>query len=176
MPGELNRCKKKISSLAGNGGGEEQYAMPYTIREADINDYQDICLLNGELGYEYPPEKTRQRLERILPDETAKIYVAEADSRVVGYIHTVGYECAYVDSMKDILALVVTKTCRGQGIGRALLATAEDWAKRTAASGVRLVSGIDRAGAHRFYEACGYVNRKTQKNFEKKLNNCTLKP
>ena len=143
--------------------------MSYTIRAAAIGDWQDICRLNAVLGYDYPPDKTRQRLELVLPDKTAKIYVAEADGQAVGYIHAVNYECTYVDSMKDILALTVAERYRGLGIGRALLSAAETWARQTGAAGIRLVSGMDRVGAHRFYEACGYIDRKDQKNFVKRL-------
>ena len=144
--------------------------MALAVREATLNDWENISRLNAELGCEYPPEKTRCRLERILPDKTMKLFVAEENGRVAGYIHAANYECAYMDSMKDILALVVVESCRGQGVGRALLTAAEDWAKSTGALGVRLVSGIDREDAHLFYEACGYVNRKNQKNFVKKFD------
>ncbi|MDU7240267.1 MAG: hypothetical protein E6292_01645 [Clostridium sp.] len=34
-------------------------------------------------------------------------------------------------------------------------------------SGIRLVSGIERENAHRFYERNGYIYRKEQKNFIK---------
>jgi len=139
--------------------------MAFTIREAALDDWEGIYRLNVELGYDY--SNTHRRLERILPDETAKIYVAEADGLLAGYIHTADYECLYMDSLKDILALVVLEQCRGLGLGRALLTAAEEWARQTGAAGVRLVSGMNRIGAHRFYEACGYVNRKDQKNFVK---------
>ena len=143
--------------------------MIFAVREAALDDWQGIHQLNAELGYDYPPDKTRRRLECILPNETAIIYVAEMNGQLAGYIHAVEYECTYLDSMKDILALVVAKQYRGQGIGRALLTAAEDWAKCTGAAGIRLVSGMDRTGAHKFYEACGYVCRKAQKNFVKRF-------
>jgi Predicted acetyltransferase len=59
------------------------------------------------------------------------------------------------------------ESTRRQGVGAKLLHAVEEWAKSTGAAGVRLVSGYSRTGAHRFYEALGYSNRKDQKNFVK---------
>ena len=141
--------------------------MNFTIRDADLGDAEGIRALNVQLGYDYPAEKTERHLDKALSLPYVKICVAEADGKIVGYIHAADYECTYADTMKDILALVVDESCRGAGVGRALLAAAEAWARDTGAAGIHLVSGWNRTGAHRFYEKCGYVNRKDQKNFMK---------
>lgn len=145
--------------------------MKITIRTAVVGDYEGIYLLNAHgLGYDYSIEKTRQRLVQILQKENNRIFVAEIENKIVGYIHSADYDCTYVDSLKDILALAVDKSYRGKGIGNTLLLAAEEWAKETGSLGVRLVSGIDREEAHKFYKACGYVNRKNQMNFIKWFN------
>lgn len=142
--------------------------MEVTIRTVKIEDYTFIYQLNKcGLGYDYHENKTKQRLIRVLKDENTRIFVAEIWQQIVGYIHATDYDCTYVDSLKDILALSVDENFRGKGIGRMLLSAVENWAKETDATGVRLVSGIDREAAHTFYEACGYINRKNQKNFIK---------
>lgn len=69
--------------------------------------------------------------------------------------------------MKNILELAVAGRCRRQGLGRALLEAAEQWAKADGAAGVRLVSGEGRAGAHAFYRSCGYSDGRRQLNFKK---------
>jgi GNAT superfamily N-acetyltransferase len=94
--------------------------------------------------------------------------VAEAGGKAVGYIHAADYDCTYQPPMKNILTLVVDSALRGRGIGRRLLAAAEEWAKDDGALGVRLVSGFDRVNAHAFYLACGYFMRKEEKNFIKR--------
>ncbi len=140
------------------------------IRPASDQDAQAIYMLNRDgLGYDYPLEDTRRRLKLVLAKAGNRIFVAQLEGRVVGYIHAADYECSYVGSLKDILALAVDEKERGHGIGRALLKAAEDWARESGATGVRLNSGMERENAHRFYEACGYINRKNQKNFIKRF-------
>jgi len=135
---------------------------------ARIQDAERICELNrGSLGYDFPEDKTTQRLEVILSLESDRIYVAEYDGIVVGYIHGSRYECTYSESFKNILALAVDEKYRGKSIGRDLLTEIEEWAKEDNCTGVRLVSGMNRVNAHKFYLHCGYMDRKDQKNFYK---------
>jgi predicted N-acetyltransferase YhbS len=139
-----------------------------SIREAAISDAHAICLLNREaLGYDFPEEKTSAQLRRILHSKAACVFVAEKDCRVVGYIHAADYECCYSENMVNVMALAVDGSARRTGIGKMLLTAAEDWAREKGAAGIRLSSGIDRTGAHKFYESCGYSFRKDSKNFFK---------
>lgn len=138
------------------------------LREARLEDYINICDLNKYgLGYEYPLEKTRERLEYILSRPSDRIFIAENNNEVVGYIHGSDYECTYSDPLKNIMAIVVRDDCRGKGVGRMLIRSVENWAKSDNCIGVRLVSGYDREKAHEFYLHCGYCHRKNQKNFVK---------
>jgi len=99
-----------------------------------------------------------------------KIMIAECNGVIVGYIHAEDYEVTYSDSLKNILAIVVDDRFRGNGIGQALLSAVETWAKETGSVGIRLNSSMARIEAHKFYEACGYVNRKDHKNYVKIFN------
>lgn len=138
------------------------------IRECLASDYKDIYQLNkNAFGYDYDIEKTKIRLCEIISRTTDRIYVACIDSKIVGYIHGSDYECTYSDSLKNIMAIAVDEDYRGNGIGRALLNTIENWVKESNCCGVRLVSGFNREEAHKFYLRCGYINRKDQKNFIK---------
>lgn len=144
--------------------------MDIVIRSASELDAPAVCALNEyALGYQFELAATRQRLELILQRPTDRIFIAEADGRVAGYAHAADYECTYAKSLKNILAIAVDESFRGYGVGRALLTAVEDWARESGASGVRLVSGFNREGAHKFYLACGYRVRKDQKNFIKML-------
>lgn len=146
--------------------------LDYQIRPAAVKDAAAICCLNRDcLGYDYPAERTAQRLEQILRSTACRIFVAEQRStgRVAGYIHLCDYECTYTDKLKNILAIAVAPADQGHELGRRLLASAEQWARDTGAVGVRLVSGQNRTSAHQFYLACGYSLHKTQKNFNKLL-------
>ena len=51
--------------------------------------------------------------------------------------------------------LAVDPERRSEGIGKALLDAAKEWARERGASHLELDSGVDRADAHRFYEREG---------------------
>ena len=137
------------------------------IRECELKDYQEIAILNKvELGYNYPPEVTKLRLEKLLEDKGHKILVAIVDAKVVGYVHACNHDLLYAPHLKNIMGIAVATEYRKNGIGKKLLTEVEIWA-REAGSGVRLVSGAERSGAHKFYMACGYVYNKDQKKFIK---------
>ncbi len=142
--------------------------MTFHIREAEEADTEGICILNqNELGYSYPPEKTKEKLTALLKSKKDKIFVAEAEGRIAGYIHACDYDTLYMPHLKNIMGIAVSGEYRRQGIGRTLLTAVERWAAETGAAGVRLVSGASRTEAHEFYRRGGYLSHKSQKNFNK---------
>lgn len=142
--------------------------MNITIREACPTDAEVLCRLNrDELGYDYPLNKTAEKLEVLLKSPHCRIYVAEYAGDVVGYVHAADYDVLYAPHVKNILGIAISSNFRMNGIGKLLLSAVEQWAKETGAAGVRLVSGALRTGAHKFYLACGYSESKDQKNFKK---------
>lgn len=111
------------------------------IRECLISDAETIYYLNkNELGYDYPLDKTKGKLELLLNDFRNKIFVAVVDNKVVGYIHAVDYDVIYAPHMKNIMGIAVMSEYRQRGIGKALLVEVEKWAVKDEAAGVRLVS------------------------------------
>jgi GNAT superfamily N-acetyltransferase len=65
--------------------------------------------------------------------------------------------------------LVVGPPARRRGVGRALMAAAEGWARSRGAESIRLRSGAIRGDAHAFYRALGYQEGKAALGFEKAL-------
>lgn len=140
----------------------------FEIRTCSLEDADAIQALNQqEMGYAYPKECTKQKLQTLLNSPKDKIFVAVANGTVVGYVHANDYELLYAPSMKNIMGIAVASEYQRSGIGRALLEEAEAWARDCGASGVRLVSGGTRTDAHAFYRACGYDGGKQQLNFKK---------
>ena len=70
----------------------------------------------------------------------------------------------------EIGGIVVDSDYRRKGIGKLLIAAAEEWALANALDSVRLRSNIVRPEAHEFYPAIGYIHTKTQKTYQKFLN------
>lgn len=144
--------------------------MNLQIRLCGIDDAEAVCELNAkEMGYDYPLDKTAEKLKQLLKSNRDKIFVAVVDNIVVGYVHADDYDVIYAPHMKNIMGIAVSSSFKKKGIGRALLSAVEDWAKNDGADGVRLVSGAARTGAHEFYRRCGYGGEKQQINFKKML-------
>ena len=137
------------------------------IREIRVTDYNDIYLLNQELGHLYEIEIVKERIQFIIENTKDIIIIAKQNNEVIGYIHGSPYELLYSDSLINILGFVVKEKFRNNGVGNVLMEKLEYWAKGNGYSGIRLVSGFDRLNAHRFYERHGYFYRKDQKNFIK---------
>lgn len=87
----------------------------------------------------------------------APVWVAVAGEDVVGFVtggtreHWSGESDAYVGE------LVVAQEWSGQGVGRALMQAAEDWARAAGHDRVTLETGAANPGARAFYAALGYV-------------------
>jgi GNAT superfamily N-acetyltransferase len=65
--------------------------------------------------------------------------------------------------------LIVDQQIRSRGIGKALLHTAEQWARSHGCNDISVRSNVTRDRAHRFYTRNGYEHTKTQKSFHKRL-------
>lgn len=139
------------------------------IREAKVNDYLGICkVATDDLGYKCEPELVKYRLENI-DTNREKVYVAETEEKIVGFIHAEIYNTLYYKSMVNLQGLAVDSEFRHKGYGRALLGEVETWAKRNGIDLIRVNSGFSRKEAHAFYRNLGYDNEKEQIRFLKQL-------
>ena len=83
------------------------------IRDAAPSDVAAIARLNTiAMGYDYPEDRTAEKLAVILADSRAKILVAELAGRVAGYLHLEDYEVLYANSMKNIMGIAVAPDCQ----------------------------------------------------------------
>jgi GNAT superfamily N-acetyltransferase len=57
------------------------------------------------------------------------VFVAEANGRLVGWIHVFARPSLTTDPSAKVAGLVVDKPFRGRGIGKPLVSQAERWAK-----------------------------------------------
>jgi GNAT superfamily N-acetyltransferase len=133
-------------------------------------DASAIAQLTSELGYDLTEGQATDRLSRILLRNDHQCFVADRDGRAVGWVHGVYAEHVDAEPFVMIGGLVVDRNLRRTGIGRALMDHAEAWARERGCSMVRLSSSAPRSAAHRFYEALGYTNIKTQFSFIKPLD------
>ena len=137
------------------------------IRKIKTTDYNDVYLLNQELGYSYAVEKVKEKIVYITKNTKDIILVAEHCNEVIGYIHGSEYELLYSDSLINILGFVVKEKFRHIGVGNELINAIECFARKNGYTGIRLSSGINRLNAHNFYIRHGYICNKEQKKFIK---------
>ena len=139
------------------------------IRKAEIRDSRAIsAICTDDLGYPCNAQFVAQRLSGLKPDR-ARVFVAEEDGLVVGFVHAEKYTLLYQPDRVNILGLAVSGLYRKRGIGRQLVEAAEKWAKENGIPALRLNSGTARTDAHSFYRSMGFDDEKEQIRFIKQL-------
>ena len=139
-----------------------------SIRLFAEGDLLAVAALVTALGYPTTSHQMRDRIERIARHPDHATFVAVADGRVVGltgaYV-TPSYE--HDEPTGRLTAVVVSEAARGLGIGRRLIAAAEDWVRERGARVMMLNSHSRRESAHAFYQRLGYSE--TGKRFVREL-------
>jgi len=137
------------------------------IRPAIESDLPVLCELCAQLGYRGEPANIAGWFADLQGRSNHAVVVAEADGAVLGYIDVSERRHLVGPPMCELESLVVLETARGKGVGAALVAWAEDWARAHKLAGVNLGSRVIRKDAHRFYEREGYTRVKEQAIYRK---------
>lgn len=144
-------------------------APAFAIVEARPEDAAPIARLTGELGYASDVAMTARVLAQMTASPHYSVLVARSADHLLGWAaveHRLSLESG--DSA-ELTGLVVTAAARQRGVGRALVAAAEAWARGRGFSVLRVRSSISRAESHPFYEAQGFQRSKTQHVYAKPL-------
>lgn len=141
-----------------------------TIRELTPDDAPAAAGLSAELGYPVSPVAMRERIGALSrqPDQIA--YAACIADEIVGWIDLAIVRHLASEPRAEICGLVVTSDARSKGVGRLLVARAEEWALEHGVTEMLVRSQIKREDAHRFYLREGYLRTKTSAVFTKELN------
>ena len=133
-------------------------------------DLVALARLAGELGYSVGSDVLLGRLDRALGGERGAVILARNRGAVVGWIHILTLASLTDEPCALIAGLVVAEAERGCGLGRGLVAAAEEWARTRGLARMLVRSREARTDAHRFYGELGYELRKTQRVFSKALD------
>lgn len=131
--------------------GSPKYAPPFppgVIRAADVHDLEALYELEGLCFAERRFRK--EHLLYILRNPRAATYVYE-NGRVIGSLMLQDEE-----SLLRVLSIGVHPSHRRRGIGRELMAVAEDVARSVDIPELRLEVNAKNPGAIAFYNALGY--------------------
>jgi GNAT superfamily N-acetyltransferase len=138
-----------------------------TVRQASAADAPTIADLAAELGYRVGVDAVRQRLAALPTSHV--VLVATNPGRVVGWLHAFHGLSVLHGERVEIAGLAVAGDHQGQGVGTALITRLERWALDRGVPTIWLLSGSERAAAHRFYRRRGYRHLKTEQAFTKSL-------
>jgi len=142
----------------------------YSIIPARETDAAEIARLSLELGYQTTVDKTRTALKQMLSSPRYFAVVASVSAgRLLGWAVAERRLTLESGESVELTGLVVTTSARRQGVGRALVATAEHWALQNGFSSIRVRSNIARTESHPFYERLGFGRAKTQHAYKKPL-------
>ncbi len=127
-------------------------ALPAEV-ERVLGMYEWLFAPPGSVPPRWDPEQARAAIADAIVDPAAAIFVAEHRSELLGLC------TAYLDMNSVrfgprcwVEDLAVSPEHRSQGVGKALLDAAKDWARRRGATHLELDSAGVRWDAHRFYE------------------------
>lgn len=146
--------------------------MDIRVRPAQASDVTMLAELSRQLGYPVAVEEMASRLRRVREGAIGEVFVAVAgyDSPILGWTHVVPRLHLEEAPFAELAGLVVADSARSLGIGAALLAAAETWARAAGFAMMRVRSNVLRDRAHRFYERAGYQRIKAQAVFHKSFD------
>lgn len=134
------------------------------IRPANGDDAAPLAALMTELGYLTTEEDMRERFRTIEREAHYKTFIAEYRGEVVGMAGALkSYYFELNGSYVRLAALVTKEAYRSQGVGKALVEAAEQWAREIGANAIVLNCGnrAERTAAHIFYQRRGFEAKST---------------
>lgn len=140
------------------------------IRNICKQDLPQLALLYeqfwGEKSY---PALMAQQLEKIESLGSHILLSAVEDDRLLGSVMGIVCEELYADCRPFLVVenMIVDKSCRRSGVGRALIAELEAWARQHGCTQMILVTEENRTDARGFYESVGFAPN--YKGYKKKL-------
>ena len=142
------------------------------IRKAKAEDAEGLKrIVEESLGHPTDSAVLARRIEELKDHDQyfIRVFEEEESKAVIGFIQAEKYDLLYGDSGFNIIALAVLKEKQNKGVGRALLASLEQYAREEGCSFIRLNCNEKRTAAHAFYRHMGYVCDNTQKRFFKSI-------
>lgn len=150
----------------------------WQICDARRQDAAEIARLAGLLGYPSEAQGMHERLGELLARPDQRVAVAARmtgpDRRAKGamlggWVHVARHITLESGEFAEILGLIVDPAARRAGLGRALVAEAERWARLHRLARLTVRSNVLRGEPHTFYPALGFTLRKSQHVYAKSL-------
>jgi GNAT superfamily N-acetyltransferase len=129
------------------------------VRRARARDAGEVARLYAQLVANPALCVLPERLEELHGHADAALLVAEAAGELVGSVFVAWCPDAMFGRRPFAVVenIVVDAARRGHGVGAALLAEVERRSLERGCSKIMLLSAVERADAHRFFESRGYA-------------------
>jgi diamine N-acetyltransferase len=160
--------------------------MEISVRKATADDYKTLCELFDEIDalhrdnlphiFQEPNGAAREKdyYLGLIADENLALLVAEADEKLVGFVHAIVRDPpalpVFVPRRYAIVEGIVVKSeFRNHGTGRILMGQMQEWAIAKGATSIELNVYEFNQAAISFYEELGYrtFSRKMSKELKK---------
>lgn len=144
--------------------------MDIMIRKATVDDIPGLDKVMQVIS-DGPgdKEKMAQLIRKISQDEQKYLLVAidRENNEIVGSLLGVVFEDICGDCRPILLVenVAVLEKCQGNGVGRRMFEEIESWGRKMDCHYEMLVSGMNRVGAHKFYERIGFEQVKGFKKY-----------
>lgn len=132
------------------------------IRKANKRDTDEILSLLYQLQRPRPRTDSehaafRKRISQYIDEKDKRIIISEQNSKVVGLASMALLPRLNRTKLEMYIPeLVVSENHRGSGVGKSLIEACISIAKKKKCFRIRLESGNQRKGAHRFYKKIGF--------------------
>lgn len=103
---------------------------------------------------------TKKDLENIVSSNNTLLFIAEENKTILGTL-TLVFNKIPTGNKVWIEDVVVDKTARGKGVGRALTLFAIEYVKKQNIKSINLTSSPERVVANKLYQKLGFVKRET---------------
>jgi GNAT superfamily N-acetyltransferase len=136
---------------------QDRVRVTYRIRAASPDDSKQLAALVEQLGYRADERFIRDQLAQLASQPGTTVFVADDNGAIIGLLCLSIIPFLHVSGgLGRISALVIDSQFQGKGVGRRLMAEAEEFAWKTGCARIEFTSGDHRSDAHAFYEAIGY--------------------
>jgi aminoglycoside 6'-N-acetyltransferase I len=145
---------------------------PMAVRAATHVDADAVARLRHALWPEGPEDEHRRELERLFARGQRAVLVAEERSRLLGFVELsirAYAEGCTTDRVGFLEGWYVVPEARGRGVGRRLVASAEDWARSMGCTEFASDANAENEASAAAHRALGFEDAGLIRCFRKDL-------